>query len=135
MFEQVAVGLARRPINCKAMQTPSDDPLGPLFERARAETPRLEAPLAPEVWRRIRRAQAATERPGWWARLEAVFGRPSFAVAFTAACVLLGLFLAEVRLSRLQADRNAQIARSYLRLIDPLLASQPPSRETAATFR
>lgn len=61
------------------------------------------------------------ERPGLLARLDAVFSRPSFAIAFVAACMLLGLFLAEVRLSRLQAARSAQLAESYLRLIDPLI--------------
>jgi hypothetical protein len=35
--------------------------------------------------------------------------------------MLLGLFLAEVRLSRLHAERGVQIAQSYLRLIDPLM--------------
>ena len=35
--------------------------------------------------------------------------------------MLLGLFLAEMRLSRLQAARGVQIAQSYLRLIDPLM--------------
>jgi hypothetical protein len=34
----------------------------------------------------------------------------------------LGLFLAEARLSRLQAERNVQMARQYLRLIDPSFA-------------
>ena len=53
--------------------------------------------------------------------MEAAFARPSFVVAFIAACMLLGLFLAEVRLSRLHAERGVQIAQSYLRLIDPLM--------------
>jgi hypothetical protein len=35
--------------------------------------------------------------------------------------MLLGLFLAEMRLARLHAERGAQIAHSYLRLIDPLI--------------
>jgi hypothetical protein len=35
--------------------------------------------------------------------------------------MLLGLFLAEVRLSRLHAERSVQLAQSYLRLIDPLI--------------
>ena len=42
-------------------------------------------------------------------------------LVFIAACMLLGLFLAEVRLARLHAERGTQIAQSYLRLIDPLL--------------
>lgn len=60
---------------------------------------------------------------GWWGRVEAVFAQPAFAAVFVTACVLLGLFLAELRLSRLQADRNTQLARSYVQLIDPLLES------------
>ncbi len=65
-------------------------------------------------------------------RLDAAFARPSFASAFVAACVLLGLFLAEARLTRIHAAQGAQLARSYLQLIDPLLAAsqdthpQPP---------
>ena len=81
----------------------------------------------PEVWQRIRAAEGADLRAGWRERLEAMFAQPSFAVAFVTACVLLGLFLAELRLSRLQADRNAQLARSYVSLIDPLFESPPPS--------
>lgn len=53
--------------------------------------------------------------------MEAGFAQPAFAFVFVTACVLLGLLLAEIRLSRLQADRNMQLARSYVRLIDPLL--------------
>ena len=68
---------------------------------------------------------------GWWARLESVFAQPSFAVAFVTACLLFGLFLAEVRLSRLQADRSAQLAGSYLRLVAPLLENPPPLDRTA----
>jgi hypothetical protein len=86
--------------------------------------------LVPEVWRRIRATKAADLQPGWRERLEAMFAQPSFAVAFVTACVLLGLFLAEMRLSGLQADRNAQLARSYVSLIDPLLQSPPPSGRT-----
>jgi hypothetical protein len=40
---------------------------------------------------------------------------------FVASCALLGLFLAEVRVNRLQRERSSQLARSYLQLIDPLL--------------
>ena len=85
------------------------------------ETPELPPHLAAEVWRRIAVVESRAERPGLFARIEAAFTRPSFAVAFVAACMLLGLFLAEVRLSRLHAERGVQIAQSYLRLIDPLI--------------
>ena len=106
------------------MQTPSD-PLDPLLERSRAAAPMLTPSVAPEVWRRIRRAKNAAVRLGWWARLEFIFAQPSFAVAFVTACLLFGLFLAEMRLSRLQAERNAQLARSYVRLVAPLLENPP----------
>jgi hypothetical protein len=77
--------------------------------------------LEREVWRRIAVVDGRGERPSFLARIEAAFLQPSFAVAFVAACMLLGLFLAEVRLARLHAERGAQIAHSYLRLIDPLM--------------
>jgi len=103
---------------------PPRDPLDDLLERWQAESP--PAPMAPEVWRRIAAAESAPATvnapAGWLARLETVFTRPSFAVVFVTACVFLGLFLAEARLARLQAERNAQVARQYLELIDPLFA-------------
>ena len=99
---------------------PPSDPLDPLLDRWR-ETPEPPPHLAAEVWRRIAVVESRAERPGLFARIEAAFARPSFAVAFVAACMLLGLFLAEVRLSRLHAERGVQIAQSYLRLIDPLI--------------
>lgn len=106
---------------------PPPDPLDTLLERWRAVAPPLDRSVGPEVRRRLGAAQAA--RAGRWARLEAVFAQRSFAAAFVTACVLLGLFLAEMRLSRLHADRNAELARSYMRLIDPLLENaRSPAR-------
>jgi hypothetical protein len=101
------------------MHTPHD-PLDHFLERWRDAPPPLPGPLAPEVWRRIALGEPVV-RPSLLARIEAAFARPSFAVAFVTACMLLGLFIAEMRLSRLQAERNAQLALSYLHLIDPLL--------------
>jgi len=102
--------------------TPSPDPLDDLVKRWGENAPPLPASVRPEVWRRVARAEAAPLKAGWLARLEADFARPAFAGAFIAACTLLGLFLAEVRLSRLHAQRDAQLARSYLTLVDPLFA-------------
>jgi hypothetical protein len=96
------------------------DPLDSLLDRWR-ETPEPPPHLEREVWRLIAVNDSRAERPGFLARIEAAFLRPSFAVAFVAACMLLGLFLAEMRLARLHAERGAQIAHSYLRLIDPLI--------------
>lgn len=99
------------------------DPLDELLERSRRDIPPQPGSVSPEVWRRIEAAE--TKRPrGWLEQLHGVFARPSFSVTFVAACMLLGLFLAEVRSSRLQAERSVQLAQSYLRLIDPLLGEK-----------
>jgi hypothetical protein len=105
------------------------EPLDPLLDQWGRETPSAPRPLAPEVWRRIAEGEKAAAATGWLGQLNAVFGRASFATAFVAACVLLGLFLAEARSSRLQAEHGAQLAQSYLQLIDPLLAK--PARPAA----
>jgi hypothetical protein len=112
------------------MHTPHD-PLDPLLERWRDAPPPLPGPLAPEVWRRISLGEPAVQ-PSLLARMEAAFAQPSFAVAFVTACVLFGLFMAEVRVSRLEAERNTQLARSYLHLIDPLLEGGANRGITAA---
>lgn len=115
------------------MQAPHD-PLDPLLERWRTTPFPPPGAIADEAWRRIAIAET-TASPSKLERMAAAFVRPSFAAAFVAACILLGLFLAEVRLSRLAAERNAQLARSYLQLIDPLLASAPSRATTVASRR
>jgi len=109
---------------------PPSDPLDQLLDRWRA-TPEPPSRLTQEVWRRIAVAERPAERPGWLARLETAFARPSFAVAFVMACLLLGMFLAEARLSRLHAARGVQLAQSYLRMIDPLLDNPATPAVTA----
>jgi hypothetical protein len=98
------------------------DPLDHLLDRLDKALPPAPGSVAPEVWRRIQQAEraAALPAPGWREHLHAAFGRTSFAAAFVVGCVLLGLFLAEVRSSRRQAEYSAQLAHSYLQLIDPL---------------
>jgi len=112
---------------------PPPDPLDSLLAQWEQHTP-AHRPLAPEVWRRLV-DDAPPTTPSVWDRLHTVFARPSFAVAFVSACVLLGLFLAEVRRSRIHEDYNRELMQSYLRLIDPLLEAADtaaPSPETAA---
>ncbi|MBI2517878.1 MAG: hypothetical protein HYV95_13320 [Opitutae bacterium] len=111
------------------MTSPSTppDPLDPLLDRWSA-APEPSPRLAADVWQRIAAHEGARRTPRWLAAVDAWFTRPSFAALFLVSCVLLGLFLAEVRVSRLQRERNAELARSYLQLIDPLLTaanSQP----------
>lgn len=102
------------------MTTPPD-PLDPLLNRW-SETPEPSPRLASEVWQRISLQESTpAEPPGFWAVVESWFARPPFAALFITSCVLLGLFLAELRVSHQQRERSAQLARSYLQLIDPLL--------------
>jgi hypothetical protein len=109
------------------MNTPPD-PLDPLLDEW-SRTPEPSPRLASEVWRRIALAEERESHPrGLWAGIEAWFARPPFAVVFVAACALLGLFLAELRVNQQQRERSTQLARSYLQLIDPLLKSQPIAR-------
>jgi len=110
--------------------TPPNDPLDELLDCCRA-APEPPSNLQARVSRIIAEGHPSASS-SWMQRLDAAFARPSFASAFVAACVLLGLFLAEARLTRIHAAQGAQLARSYLQLIDPLLAAsqdthpQPP---------
>lgn len=102
---------------------PPIDPLDAALEELRS-TPLAPPSLRREIWQRIAAAESADAEPaGWFDRISTAFARPSFAIAFVAACMLLGLFLAEVRVTRTESERSRQIAQSYLALIDPLLTS------------
>ncbi len=107
------------------------DPLDDLLDRW--QPPANAMPdLRAEIRREINRMNPIG-RDSWLSRLESAFARPSFAITFVAACVLLGLFLAEARVSRLHAAYGAEIARSYVQLIDPLVdetAAAAPAKGT-----
>lgn len=105
------------------------DPLDELLNRC-APAPEPPAQLAAKIRRHLAASPAAAPL-SWGLRLDVVFGRPSFAAAFIAACVLLGLFLAEARLSRWHAARGAEMARSYVQLIDPLIEPAPAAPATS----
>jgi len=102
-----------------AMKSPPDplDPLLNTWSTTPDPSPRLQA----DVWQRIAVSEQTPAPSGLAAMIASWFARPSFAVMFVASCALLGLFLAEVRVNRQQHERSAQLARSYLQLIDPLL--------------
>jgi hypothetical protein len=115
------------------MNTPHD-PLESALEALRTSAPAQPESVQREVWRRIAHGEhaAPAEPLPWWHRLEAAFSRPAFAAAFVAACLLLGLFLAEMRLTRLHAQRTAALEQSYLSLIDPTFrAADQPRAQTA----
>jgi hypothetical protein len=108
------------------MPTPPD-PLDPLLDRW--SEPQEPSPnLAPEVWRRIAHLESRG-LDGLWPEVLAWLSRPPFAAMFVACCALLGLFLAEVRVNREQREHSAQLARSYLQLIDPLLRTEPVPKQ------
>lgn len=102
---------------------PPLDPLDNLLNRWGEATPPAPEHLETEVWRRIAVADEPDRHPGILALIESMFERPSFTAAFVAACMLLGLFLAQARVSNLQSQQNMQVVHNYLRLIDPLLQS------------
>jgi len=95
-------------------------------------TPEPSPHLSAEVWQRIAtgRADAGHVVRGPWATFEAWLERPAFAIGFVAACAVMGLLLAEMRIGRVQRDRNAQLARSYLQLVDPLVNTPAPERRS-----
>ncbi|HEY3757772.1 MAG TPA: hypothetical protein VGL42_16580 [Opitutaceae bacterium] len=103
--------------------TPEPDPLDRLLDRLR-DFPEPPGNLKADVRYQIARRSERPAKPGLLGGFDAVFGRPSFAIVFVAACVFLGMFLAEVRLERLNAERGTKIAQSYLRLIDPLMEAK-----------
>jgi hypothetical protein len=108
------------------MITPPD-PLDPLLDRW-SEIPEPSSRLTATVWQRIALGEGKARNTRVLATLQLWLGRPAFAVGFITACALLGLFLAEIRVSHLQRERSAQLARSYLLLIDPLLNA--PEQDT-----
>jgi hypothetical protein len=98
------------------------DPLDDLLDEWQPASPTRD--LKTQIHREIAASTRHTE--DWWGlKLATAFARPSFAVAFIAACVLLGLFLAESRIAKLHAAYSAQIARNYVQLIDPLIVTSP----------
>lgn len=112
------------------MQTPPpEDPLDPLLDRWRS-TPGPSPRLSADVWQRIATGECRPPMRGVWATFETWLERPAFALGFVATCALLGLFLAEVRIGQVQRDRNAQLARSYLHLIDPLVSADDPEKRS-----
>lgn len=112
-----------------AMNTPPD-PLDPLLDRW-TDIPDPSSRLSANIWQRIAVSEnKSSPTNGVWAMLESWLGRPALAVGFVTACALLGLFMAELRVSNQQRERSAQLARSYLLLIDPLLNAPTGDRRS-----
>lgn len=103
--------------------TDPQDPLDHLLDRWGENTPE-PSHVESEVWRRI---AFADEQPSLAERVKTVFLRPSFSLAFAAACVLLGLFLVQLHVTRAEARHNRELVQSYLRLVDPLLPTKEVS--------
>lgn len=91
----------------EALRALAAEPLPP-FRSVRAEVhARLrEAPPVPLHFRLIE-------------RMESVFRQPAFAITFVAACMLFGLFLAEMRVSVSKQAQAQQWMEEYARLINP----------------
>ena len=109
------------------MHTPPD-PLDPMLDRW-GYLPEPPADLPTEVWRRIAQKEGSLNASaGFWGALDSWMSRPPFAALFVASCALLGLFLAEVRINHQQRERGAELARSYVQLIDPLLKASESAK-------
>src|SRR5882757_10870251 len=96
---------------------PPKDPLDDLLDRWTPEYPDASG-LQRDVWRRI-----AVARPGFFVQLGVWFRRPAFSFLFVAACALAVLAFVEWREARLQRLANVELARQYLRVIDPALGA------------
>jgi hypothetical protein len=105
---------------------PAPDPLDRLLDRW-SDTPEPSPELRREVWRRIALVESHVPQRSFW--LVEQLNRPFFATVFVFGCIVTGLFLAEVRVARLQRETSSRLARSYLQLIDPLLRRQGQGTE------
>ncbi len=105
---------------------PEHDPLNQLLDRWKVDTP--ETQLSSKVWREIERRGLEARTTGLLGSLENLFARPSFSIGLVLGCVLLGLFLAEIRVAKIQSDRSTVLAQSYLQLINPLLEEDQAER-------
>jgi hypothetical protein len=99
------------------------DPLDELLDRWHPAYPDTSG-LQRDIWRRI-----AAARPSILAQLVAWFRRPAFSLLFVATCALAVLAFVEWHEARLQRQVNAELARQYLRVIDPALGA--PSEANA----
>lgn len=111
------------------MKPPLTDPLDPLLDRW-SQVPPPSPRLRAEVWQRIATHEDSPGTGSFGSDFALWLERPAFAVAFVAACALLGIVLAELRIGQIQRERNAQLARSYLQLIDPLVNEMETSRRS-----
>ena len=96
---------------------PPKDPLDELLDRWNPVDPDTSG-LQREVWQRI-----AAARPGLLTQLGAWFRRPAFSLLFAAACALAVLAFVEWHEAQRQRQVNAELARQYLRVIDPALGA------------
>lgn len=99
------------------------DLLDRLLEQRRHDPPPLD--LRRDVWRRIAVADGQSLVAGGRAAIDGWFSQWPFAALFVTTCILVGLLCAEVRQNGLDRERNVQLARSYLVLINPLLQEGP----------
>lgn len=99
------------------------DPIDELLDLT--EPPPDLQDLTPEVWRRISYHENP-EEAGVGQLIQGWFTKWPFAALFVASCILTGLLLAEFRINRLEKEQQAQLAHSYLALIDPLLQEFDP---------
>ena len=108
----------------------SPDPLDELLS-SHPPPPALSSTFQADVERRLRQS-APPLRLSWWESIERLFAQPAFSAVFVCACVLLGLLLAEIRVSSERQATHNQVVQSYLQLLDPRLELTATTAESAA---
>lgn len=97
------------------------DELDVLLDQWR-NTPEPDPHIKQRIWARIAAqdgAMTGRSRPGpWLVRAFKLLSQPLGASAFLALCILLGIAMAEFRISKLQKDRTEELARNYMALIE-----------------
>ena len=95
------------------------DELDSLLDQWQVE-PASDPQLKHRVWTRIAAGDAKSDQslPHWLAGLLNTISKPLGATAFVAASIVCGLFIAEMRVSKIKAARTEELAKSYIQLID-----------------
>lgn len=113
------------------------DPLDSFLDRLN-HAPEPPPNLRQKVWRRIARSEEERETLNVKDWMEALFLKPAFVLSFVGACIIAAFIFADHKFMR-ERDKNAsdaEFARNYRRMIDPMLNdSARASRPEAAPSR
>lgn len=92
-------------------------------------TPASDPQLKHRVWTRIAAGSTRTNQrlPDWLTSFMSIISRPLGATGFVAASIVCGLFLAEMRVSKIKSVHTEELAKSYIQLIDVRTETTKPT--------